>query len=360
LNEQGRNERLTFLEAGDTANYLHVDDGLFFTASDDPDGGDAVDVLMQRCAEALEEIGFVVPERRLSSDKRKKLVGYEFQESPPAITLTALRAHQLSTTLWWLTLAPKIDIELLRSVMGVWVWAALIARHWLAIPSSTFRMMDVCAYRRVPWWPSARAEVRVLARGVPALRRSLDSPVAPVLFSSDAEGANDRDCGGYGAVCAPANRELMIKILHGGLRPGRTIARLDGTVAGLHDPLKEMIARIGVSHVPAEADSLPWSPVLYGRWKWQEHITLGEGRVTLKLLEVLAGLASCHSHICPTLVDNEPWAAACAKGRSPSRPLVLLLRRRLALLTAAQIDMPLPWINTKRQAADALSRWVPG
>ena len=56
------------------------------------------------------------------------------------------------------------------------------------------------------------------------------------------------------------------------------------------------------------------------------------------------------------LEDNEGLSAAMAKGRSAAAGLNLLLRRRAALCLASGIMFVLPWVDTKHQAADWLSR----
>jgi len=87
-----------------------------------------------------------------------------------------------------------------------------------------------------------------------------------------------------------------------------------------------------------------------------EHVTLGEGRASLALLERLAAHPDAHGFLTICLEDNEAWSGAVAKGRSPAFAVNQLLRRRTALCLATGIEFIQPWIDTARQPADSLSR----
>jgi len=153
---------------------------------------------------------------------------------------------------------------------------------------------------------------------------------------------------------------LLAERLHAaGVRPGYTVARLNGDTSHLRNSDRELRNRIPVSLVPREVlepGSMTWEPIAWGRWWLEDHITLGEGRAALALLERLAASPAAHGHEIDCLEDNEPWSAASAKGRSPSVALNFLLRKRTALSCAARIMLSHPWVDTKHQPADELSR----
>ena len=86
---------------------------------------------------------------------------------------------------------------------------------------------------------------------------------------------------------------------------------------------------------------------------------LGEVRASLDLLERLAGFRGAHGCAVACLEDNEAWASACAKGRSPNFWINSLLRKKTALCLAADMDLHVPWVDTAHQAAYFLSRWRP-
>ena len=93
-----------------------------------------------------------------------------------------------------------------------------------------------------------------------------------------------------------------------------------------------------------------------GRWKYEDHIILGEGRAVVRLCQGLSLLGGAHDFVICNMEDNEPLASASAKGRSSAPRLNYLLRRISALTVASGIKLHLPWVDTAHQAADALSR----
>ena len=56
----------------------------------------------------------------------------------------------------------------------------------------------------------------------------------------DLEVANLTDNGGYGIVIAKPSRALLEATFECGSVPGRTVGKLDGSVEGLKDPLKDL------------------------------------------------------------------------------------------------------------------------
>ena len=299
----------------------------------------------------------MVPDRTRARDVAKVL-GFMLMQNPLRLTLPPGKASMLQASLLWTTGSPMVDTSLLRSLVGVWIWAASLNRVHLSIPSTVFKFIDNFFSHRVPWWASARKEIKLMAYTVASLVHHLALPSPSLIFATDAEGANHLDCGGWGIVATHADRPLLEKCFAAGNQTGCTIARLDGSFKHLKDPLKEMAARIPISKIPKDlmADPKRWAALWHGRWKHSEHITLGEGRTTNILLEHLVSLPEAHSHRIMSLCDNMPWCMATTKGRSPTYRLNVLLRRRSALLLASGIQMPHPWMDTARMPADSFSR----
>ena len=132
---------LVYLRPPSLGLYLRVDDGIFLSTA--ADTTPACDQWMHACADALEGIGFDVPDRRVG-ESLDKVVGYHFQAEPARLFLGAHKACILMEAMTWLVQAPWIDVELLRAAVGVWVWGALrIRRELLAIPSAVFDMMTM-------------------------------------------------------------------------------------------------------------------------------------------------------------------------------------------------------------------------
>ena len=122
---------------------------------------------------------------------------------------------------------------------------------------------------------------------------------------------------------------------------------------------KELRSRIPVSMIPREMLQIPqemWSELDWGRWKRPDHIILGEARAVARLMQGLSILPEAHEHAVSSMEDNEPLAAAVAKGRSPAPQLNFVLRKIGALSMATGIKLFLPWVETAHQTADALSR----
>ena len=120
-----------------------------------------------------------------------------------------------------------------------------------------------------------------------------------------------------------------------------------------------MMKCVAVSRLPRELideGTQDWTELLRGRWRWKEHIMMGEGRVALKAFDVVSSLVSARGHTVLRLEDNEPFSATSAKGRSPTYRVNVLLRRKTALELVADIDYVVPWLDTASQPADAVSR----
>jgi len=341
------------LREKDTAAYLHVDDGLFFShRSSVP----ACDEVMHRVAAKLEQVGFVVPQQTESAVTDKKLVGYVLDPNEPRLRLPPEKARDLQSALRWAARVEMVDTAILHSLIGIWIWACLLKRPLLATLGAVFVFLERYPRMRVKWWPTARREVLMAADLVPALEADLGRPTLDWIFASDAEGINSTDLGGFGIVAARASLELADEAALGAPRAGRTIAGLDGTFGAMRRHQRELEARVASSRVPPEVFKLQWVPILGRRWRRPQIILLLEGQATIVLLEMLAASPACRKHVVVSLQDNEAWSSAAAKGRSPNWWVNRLLRRRGALCTAAEIDLELPWTDTLRQPADALSR----
>ena len=112
------------------------------------------------------------------------------------------------------------------------------------------------------------------------------------------------------------------------------------------------------SRVPPRlfSDQDEWAELARGRWTQADHITLGEGRAVIVLLKALAKMPGAHGSRVLSLMDNIPFSAAMAKGRSPAAGLNYLLRKRSAISLACHLYCVLPWIESRNQPADAASR----
>ena len=250
-----------------------------------------------------------------------------------------------------------VHLDHLASVLGVWIWAALVARHWLSAPQHIFQFAGQEGSRWRRWWPSARREAVTMQYAVMGLYADLGAPMLPFLFASDAEGAGARDAGGFGVVVAKADQQRMEELWQSGTKPGAALAKPDKLEKVLGRGAESLEPHLPVSSVARGwVDTATWIPLEAGRWKLADHIVLGEGRAALKVLQRMAVVPAAHRSKLLSLEDNLSFAGAASKGRSTAGPLNFLLRRRCALSAATEICLHLPWVETERMPADGLSR----
>ena len=291
-----------------------------------------------------------------------KIVGYEPTPSPAGLGIPADRQAATAEALLALAARDSVDIELLRSVIGIWVWETLLFRDLLSIAHSVFQFMTRYEGRVARWWPSARSEVRAMAHTIIFLRADLGAPLSPYLFATDAQGASDEDAGGFGIVGAFVGQELAQRCFETGPLPAKTVVKLDGDVNKLLGHRSRALqANVPLTPLPPELfdpAQTRWEVIVRGRWRLADRIELGEARATLRLLHLLAVVPSAHRHVIQSLEDNSSWGGAAAKGRSPSPALNYLCRRKAAVCAACRFRLILPWVQSAVMPADEASRTV--
>ena len=172
----------------DDAYYLHVDDNVAITLQSCPEGQPPrCDTMVAALKAGFQEVGFEDGDVQ-TAEECDKVVGYAWSASPPEFHLDPKREALLWESMLYLEQGKCIDVELLRSVLGVWVWASLLRRGFLALPHSLFDMINKNERRVIPWWPSALQEWRRMRHLLPYLRARLNRPVATTVLASDAEG----------------------------------------------------------------------------------------------------------------------------------------------------------------------------
>jgi hypothetical protein len=183
------------------------------------------------------------------------------------------------------------------------------------------------------------------------------APLAPCVYATDAQGHDDGDdWGGYGIVGTPVTEDYAQMLFARGTRPGRNVAKLDGSLGTKH--ASYLTPTVPFSRLP---DSLfhhrrHWTVLGSGRWRFDDHITLGEGRAVFKLFATLAAHSGSHRSKVLSLQDNMPTAYAWARGRSSSIAVNYILRRTTAHCIGSEITAALPWVETSKQPADDASR----
>lgn len=270
----------------------------------------------------------------------------------------------LDAALRWLHGQEWVNTSLLHSISSVWVWGALLRRELLSIPQNLFTFINRNEPRTVRWWKTARAEIKLMIDTLPVMVADVGAPLYDTVFASDAMGAEDGgvDHGGWGAVACQPGLEIIHRLYETGCKPGFTVLDFNANVGRLKRPDLELQRRIPFTRCPAELfkEDLLWTELGAGRWQYKDHITLGEARGSLRVLNAVALTHRGARAKVLSLMDNLAWAGAAAKGRSPSPALNALLRKRCAMSIASRICLLLPWTDTHSMPADAISRRVPG
>ncbi len=185
----------------------------------------------------------------------------------------------------------------------------------------------------------------------------IGAPLCPLLFATDAQGTNDIDAGGYDIVARPAPPPLVRAVFERGSQVGLTVARLNGDQSGLRRPDKSSAPTVPFTLLPRELFDLDaWFVLDHGRWRHPDHVTSGESRGVIKLLDIVTRGVAFHRLRLLSLQDNRPTSGAMTKGRSPSAPLNYLMRRKTARALASAMRLGLPWAESIKMPADESSR----
>ena len=132
--------------------------------------------------------------------------------------------------------ARYICVELLRALVGIWSFGAQLRRELYSIPFTVYHLLDVCEGQFVRLWPSVRRELIAMARAVDFMCLQAADPVSRSVYATDAMGADDVDCGGFGVCVAQATREEFLALMRAGEEPGLSLADRDRGFKGLAKP----------------------------------------------------------------------------------------------------------------------------
>ena len=141
------------------------------------------------------------------------------------------------------------------------------------------------------------------------------------------------------------------------MRPGFTVTMLDGSFPGRLRPEEPWRRTVLFSRITEDISVVKtWFQIMHGKWRYADHITLGEARVVVKLIRLISSIKQCHGFKVLSLEDNMACSGAFGKGRSCSPALNFLARQRSASAIAAEVVMLLPWVQTSIQPAVEISR----
>ena len=193
------------------------------------------------------------------------------------------------------------------------------------------------------------------------MRTELNRPTAPVIFATDARGPERGDAGAFGIVALDAGRDLAERCAEEGMTPGHSVTRLDGDYTGTRRESEPWRARKPLSRLPSDLLGRPqedWADVDWGKWRFADHISLGETRTVVRLARLLASVRAARRHRVLSMQDNEACSGALMKGRSPAPSLNHLARQKAGHCLGGRLTMLLPRVETYHQPADDLSRTV--
>ncbi len=108
-------------------------------------------------------------------------------------------------------------------------------------------------------WPSVRRELIALGRCIPFLQYRAYWKYKPVLFASDAMGANDFDKGGYALVATDVTQTEIDMLRTLGEAPGHSIARADGALSGLKHEGRSFVPTVPFSRLPDQFTTDRWT-----------------------------------------------------------------------------------------------------
>ena len=353
LNEAVAKRFTCEVSCNQSAAYIHVDDTVII--SDAKSVALHSDSILDVVVGDLKKVGFQVSQIDRNADV-EKVVGYEVRRKPAQFRLPGKKMCLLRESLFELANAKTVDISILRTIVGMWVFGALLKRDLLAIPHSLFHFMEEFEGQRVSWWESARQEVRAMAAVTMLMYCELGAKCIPWCFATDAMGSNEIDAGGWGMAVTQLTESEIRTIFQQGEAPGLSVARL-GEIGGTKWPDRPIVPTVPFTLLPSQLfDEQRWRDLGHGRWRQADHITLGESRTVVKLLRRIASWPQLRGSWVVSLQDNKPTACSMTKGRSPSYALNRVLRQKAGACLAAGLRLYLPWVESCRQPADHLSR----
>ena len=353
LNEQVVHGRRTLLSSTQAGVYLHVDDTLTFSTES---CSLSASNMMHTVADSMEEIGFVVPERVLPNEV-VKVIGYAWSPSTNTFSLPPRKRVLLQRALRALAVQRRVEVTVLRAVIGLWSFGAQLRRDLYAVPFVVYNFIDKFDGLTVRLWPSVRQELIHMATAVDFMFLDVSMPFSSDVLATDAMGYNEIDHGGFGICVTKVDESELAALRANSEQLGLALNLHDDVTEGMPFPDRALTPTIPFSLLPAALFSESrWTVVLQGRWKAADHISIGETRAVWKALRWVTSNPERHGTIWYSLQDNMVCKAVLTRGRSSSWGLNMYCRKKAALCLAARIRLLLPWVQTSIMPADAASR----
>ena len=235
-------------------------------------------------------------------------------------------------------------VSSVHSILGKWLWAALVRRPVLSVMHHVFRFTRLTS-RRAHMWASVRRELLTLCA------------LAPVMCGSTSDwsnivGATDASSAGFGMCVTYVAPETVRAIANCTETRGEAV-RVHGPAPPAEEGGARMVRDLQVDNW---ANAPHWVTTLAGAWRRPGHINELEVIASILGLRWLARQPKqCGSRVV-FLSDSQVAVGALSKGRSSAIPLISLLRRFAGISLAADIQAAFAWVSTHCNPADGPSR----
>ena len=253
LNEDAANKVSHVLSRGLLAANLQVDDAVVLAENDSAfSSGELTEIF----ANAFDEEGFVVPaHERKQPAPDQKAVGCILQQSPAKLGPPAKKRFPFARAFQQVANEKYIDVEILKALIGVYLFGALLRRPFMSILHSTFRFMEVYENRVIKIWPSLKQELVCLGRSIPSMEYHAGKPFGEIMMATDARGGDGIDNGAYGIAMSHITKQEVSIMLEAGEECALGLARKNDALAGLLDlgPFRNPDSRCPLPHQRAVA-----------------------------------------------------------------------------------------------------------
>ena len=241
----------------------------------------------------------------------------------------------------------------LSSLAGKWVWVLMIRRPFLAFLEEIYVVLKEAAKdgrKSVQNTSKLRGELNNLLRVLPLVEFSLERKFAKQVLASD---ASEGGCGVVSTETEEPERLFRFRVRKGwaSFLTGKGPEGYDG----------ELEREIGHKEAHDFLKQKPWKVELSFAWRFKDHIVYLETRAILQAIQrfishIRVRETSTRATTLFIFVDARAALGACAKGRSSSRRLNVILRRIAIVCAVADIEMLYIWAPTDINPADNPSR----
>ena len=184
------------------------------------------------------------------------------------------------------------------------MFGAQLRRELMSIPHALYRLLEIHPYKVTKLWASAKRELICMAHAIPLMHACSSLRLPSLLFASDAMGAEvgGEDFGGFGVVVSMVSEADARTVLEMGELCGRGLATLGDSHFGLKKAFTGFVPTVPFSLLHSSIlDPHRWVPVAQGRWRFADHIVLGEGRAVIKTLSSIIQDPDQHNHLVANL-----------------------------------------------------------